>query len=124
MKRISVLFMAVIISLSANSETYISDGDNVFTLYQIRGMETEIIPVNQLFTESTTVSPFSYSHPLTGLCLDAVVTTTRSDYFVRVLLKDKNNDKYVVMESYPELNDSLSFNLNNYCEETALMNEV
>lgn len=87
-------------------------------------MEIETIPVNQLFTENTAISLFSYSHPLTGLCLDAVVTTTRSDYFVRVLLKDKNNDKYVVMESYPELNDSLSFNLNNYCEETALMNEV
>lgn len=116
--------MAVIISLSANSETYISDGDNVFTLYQLRGMEIETIPVNQLFTENTAISLFSYSHPLTGLCLDAVVTATRSDYFVRVLLKDKNNDKYVVMERYPELNDSLSFHLDNYCEETALLNNI
>ena len=101
-----------------------AEGENVFTLHQFRGMKTDTISVNELFSDYSVISPFTGKQCLTGLCVDAVVTSTKPDYFVRVLLKDKDNNQYVVMERYPELNDSLSFNLSNYCEETALLNEI
>ena len=96
---------------------------NYFTIYSSERNLTQI-EVNETYTESTTISPFRNTGNIVGLCISGRVMKHSDDYLVRVILTDKTGHKYCILESYNMINDSLSFSFNNYCEETALLNNI
>ncbi len=98
---------------------------NPFTLYPMKELgQTYKIAVNNLYTESATICPFNDTNPILGLCISGTITKNDDDYLVRVILKDKDKHEHCVLESYDMINDASSFSFTEYCEETALLDDI
>ena len=100
-----------------------TNATNIFTVAFAKRNLTRV-EVNETFTESTTNLPFRKCDNIVGLCISGRVTKQSDDYLVRVILKDKIGHKYCVLESYNIVQDSLSFSFTDYCEETALLDNI
>lgn len=79
---------------------------------------------SRTITTNTAYQPFVNGKPISGLAVTGIVRKMSPDYFVRVLLKDKEGKEYLVMETYEELNCNEVFRLEDYSEETQLLANV
>lgn len=118
MKALNYIFIA----LSAWFCNY-ANATNCFTIESAKENLTRI-DIHETYTESATISPFRYNGGITGLCISGMVTKLSDDYLVRVLLKDREGHKYCILESYNMINDSTSFSLKDYCEETVVLDNI
>lgn len=59
-----------------------------------------------------------------GLSIDGELSICQEDYFVRVLVKDKDGAHYLVMESYKEINGNIPSRFEDYGEETYLTDGI
>lgn len=110
-----ILSSILIVSISVSAQ-------NVFTLDKLK-----IQPVknSSVATSSNlSYSPFGTEMPISGLSITGLIRKKSPDYFVRVILKDKRGIQYVVAEMYEELNSEELIRLNNYCEETAILENI
>ena len=83
-----------------------------------------LIVVNKTFTEPVSILPLRNKGKIAGLCISGKVMKQSDDYLVRVILKDNVGHKHCVLESYNMVNDSLSFTFTDYCEETAILDNI
>lgn len=62
--------------------------------------------------------------PISAFCLTGNITKQSNDYLVRVLLKDKSDHYYCVLESYNVINDDNHISFVDYCEETGILSNI
>ena len=92
--------------------------------FKMKAMRTQekTIPIKRDVVGVKAFCPFPKDvEAICGLSVSGTVEKENEDYFVRIILKDKEGMEYLVLESYEEINDDHSFVFNNYCEETALL---
>lgn len=100
---------------------FVALGKDVFTLAQCKNSISSNIVMGRSYSSNGSISLSNMNNSVIGLCISGKVVKNDKDFFVRILLKDKTGNKYLVMESYDEINDSSSFKFDNFCEETALL---
>jgi C1A family cysteine protease len=76
-----------------------------------------------LFTSNSTYALDTTKH-VYGLAVSADINLTKTDSLARIILVDKNNNQYLVYESYANLNGQNSFSISNICEETCALNGI
>lgn len=97
---------------------------NSFVMATDSSMAIKRIAVDELISNSTTLNPFSEERSITGLSINADITRTNPDYFIRIVLKDSKGGEHLVLESYREINDEDSFSISDYSEETVLLDNI
>jgi C1A family cysteine protease len=82
------------------------------------------ISLDQAFSESRSISPFSNPEKIYGLALSGTVELHNKAALVRVLLVDEYGSEHLVYETYPLIANGKSFSIKNICEETSLLNGI
>lgn len=82
------------------------------------------IDINSVFTESRTFTPFSSYPSISGLSISGSIEKKSEDYLVRIILIDNDNREHLVLESYNMLNSDTNIIIDDYCEETRLLNGI
>jgi len=122
MKNFTRLFVFILIILNFQNVSAQSVG---FKGFELMGKNQETIQLNQTITNSTEITPFDGKiSTIFGLALNAKITFNGEKSLVRVILKDKQGDEYLVYETYPLLEDGNSVTIDNLCEETGILNGV
>lgn len=98
------------------------DAEGVFSLNASKE-EINYIVVNKMFTKSDTVPSLSKGK-ISGLCINGAFEKKSDDYLIRIILVDKEKHEYLVMESYDMLNSDYKVTMDDYCEETAFLDNV
>ena len=96
-------------------------GMDHFSIPTGKGYRVENIKIGQIFVSDYKFKISDNNQPINGLGVNGRIIKSDDDYIVRILMKDKNGKSYLVMECYDELNDSSTFVMENYSEETALL---
>lgn len=86
--------------------------------------QTSKIKIGKTFTGNEFIAPFSTNQEITGLCISGSFEKRKDDYLVRVILIDKEEHEYLVLESYDMICDDKKFILDDYCEETMFINNI
>lgn len=81
------------------------------------------IPVDLRITGNNMFVSFSPGE-INGLSVSGNVAANDSDFLVRIILKDVLGKEYLVLESYKEITEGHSFLFDDYCEETAFLQNV
>lgn len=118
MKKMSLL--SVCLTLFCNLSLF---ADDPFHLDLGRGVVSQLM-VDRQFLTSETIAPFRANKSIIGLSINGTIAKESEDYLVRIIMIDKKGDEYLIMESYELINDSPYIILDNYCEETALLDNV
>ena len=111
------LMLAFILSLCLHL-----GAEGVFSL-NVSKEEMNHISVSKMFTKSDTIS-FLSRGIISGLCINGSFEKKSDDYLIRVILVDKEKHEHLVMESYDMLNSDFKVTMNDYCEETAFLEDV
>lgn len=61
---------------------------------------------------------------IVGLSVDGTIVRQTENYFVRIILKDKDENEHLVLETYKEINDNNNIEFCNYCEETSYLDGI
>jgi PKD repeat protein len=93
--------------------------------FELMGKNPKIIQINQTFTQNAELFPFEGQiPPIFGLALNASITFNDEKSLVQVILVDTRGEEYLIYETYPLLEESNSFTIDNLCEETGLLNRL
>lgn len=98
--------------------------DDCFKMYAALSQTKSVLQLDTVFTQSGTISLQKNRQAVNGLSISGRVQKTSADYCVRVVLADTEDHEYLVMEMYEELQNDSIFSFSEYCEETALLNNV
>ena len=96
---------------------------NTFKL-DISDESVSIIEINKVFSENSSISPFSFNHTISGLGISGSIEKRSEEYLVRIILIDIDNREYLVLESNNMLNDDTKIVFKDYCEETRLLSGI
>ena len=118
MNNLRFLFFALFVCLFGQTKA-----TNYFTISP-KKKNLKQVELNETFTEPITILSFRNNGKISGLCISGEIAKQRDDYLVRVILKDKAGHKHCVLESYNMINDALSFSFTDYCEETAVLDNI
>lgn len=80
--------------------------------------------LEEVFTENKRTIPLCQDSPISGFSISGTIRKYSPNYFVRVVLQDKKGIEYLVLESYEELNNNEVIVFKNYCEETAILENI
>jgi hypothetical protein len=114
--KLIILTIVGLVHLHINAADY-------FKLDKSNGAASKI-DINRVFTENRTFSPFSSHSSISGLSISGSIEKKSKDFLVRVILVDNDNREHLVLESYNMLNDDLNISIDDYCEETRLLNGI
>ena len=81
------------------------------------------LSTRQIFTQNGEYD-FNDTTPICGLSVDGTILQKSHKGFVRVLMVDTQGNKYLVLEANRQRNMNDTIVLNQYCEETADMNQI
>jgi len=84
----------------------------------------QTIQIDSTFSTNGVVYPFSQVDSIYGLNVSGHITLYSDTSFVRMVLVDENNIKYMVYEAYPLITTSMNFDITNICDETCYLNEI
>lgn len=70
------------------------------------------------------LKPFVGDEAIMGVTVSGFIVKESPDYMVRVILRDKSGEEYLVLESYAEISNSDTIFFNDYCDETFLMRKI
>lgn len=93
-------------------------------LFSLDNPENLAIVLNINTDKTISISPFKEEDIFCGFSVNGYIVQKDKDSFVRILLEDENGTEFLVAESCRMLNDVDTVWLNNYCEETALLNNI
>jgi len=66
----------------------------------------------------------SIDKPISSFSIKGNLNLDLENSIIRVILIDKSAKEYLVLEKYPLISDNKSFNFENYCEETCLLDNI
>ena len=109
------IFITLFLCLQSNAED----------CFRLNASKEEInhIQVGRLFTKSDTIISLSKG-AISGLCISGSFEKKSNDYLIRIILMDKTGHEHLVMESYDMINSDFKVTMNDYCEETAFLDEI
>ncbi|MDD4759437.1 MAG: C1 family peptidase [Bacteroidaceae bacterium] len=117
-KHIIYLFVLIFapISTTINAQNYfkLTSGVN----------STHSVSINTSINKNTTLTPFRKALNVNALAINGQIIRNNSNYLVRIILKDKKGHEHLLLESYDEINNQPTIELNNYGEETLLLNNI
>lgn len=116
-KRLLLVFAFFSIALSLFA-------DDCFQLKRSSGDSAKVLKKDVHFNCSTSFTVHDDNVPINGLSIFGSIRKESPDYFVRILLTDGDQNEYVILESYEELNDNYSFSFDNFAEETLLLDNI
>ena len=93
-------------------------------LSQLEGKVDKILSVNELFNGDAQLHPFTSETAIYGLVISGEIELNSESSLVRVVLIGNQNNEYLVYEAYLLLTDSMSFTVNERCEETCRLNNT
>ena len=103
-------------------QIYAQDRDKSFKMI---GKGTEVIDVNQTFRSATEIFPFIKKvNNIYGIAATATVQLEQENSRVRFILVDKNFNEYLICEVYPLLDGDMKVSIDEWSEETALLEKV
>ena len=92
--------------------------------HALQNQPSQKIEIQETFNRSAQINPFVSSNPVGGLVISADIDLHSDTSLVRVILRDVNNNEYLVYEVYPLLADNASFSVTEKGEETASLNNI
>jgi len=95
--------------------------DKIFTLQN--NPENRIV-VNNTFSASTEISPFTFPKPVTGLGITCEITFNSDSGLIRITLVDQKYREFLICEAYPLLTGSNHVTLTDFAEETASLADI
>ena len=98
--------------------------DNCFQLCKSSGDSLETIRETNTYDKSTVFKVTSCRTNISGLSISGKIWKYSPNYSVRILLKDKYQQEYVIFEKYEELNDDEEYLFKDYAEETLLLDNI
>ena len=107
--------------MSANASVQPTDGWRAFRL-ESRSGDREV-RVDRQFRSCDSVT-LNANAPVDGFAITGTVTQVHPGSFVRVLMEDSEGKEYLVMESCRMYNDVDTMLLQDYCEETMVLDGV
>ena len=103
----------------------LSFGQGQSQQFKMVGINPETVTINQTFTSDAEIFPFEKNvNNLFGLALSANIEFGSDKSIVRLLFVDKNYKEHLVYETYPLLDPSGKFSIEEICEETAILSGV
>jgi len=78
----------------------------------------------QITFSDTQEYALSIDKPISSFSIRGNLNLELENSIIRVILIDKNAKEYLVLEKYPLISDNKSFNFENYCEETCLLDSI
>ncbi|MFO8128685.1 MAG: C1 family peptidase [Bacteroidales bacterium] len=82
---------------------------------------TRSINVSQTFTSDTTINIFSQNDTAWGIKLNGSIRLLSDTSLVRLIFVDEDELEYMVYEAYALIVDTLSFSVENACDETCYL---
>lgn len=92
--------------------------------FKMNSQSTYSIPIGKTFSQSDSINPFDSNSQIRALGITGNIVCKGHDYIVRIILEDANGKDYLVLESYRGVDDADVINLNNYGQETLLLNNI
>ncbi len=96
----------------------LSSQDKVFTLQS--NADNRIV-INKDVSGNIQLSPFKSDRSISGLTISCDITFNSDSSLVRIILVDEDYNEYLICEAYPLLNESNTFSLNDFAEETSYL---
>lgn len=93
-------------------------------LFSPKANNLQRISLNQTFSESRFISPFTNLDKIYSLAVSATVELQNKASLVRIILVDEYGAEQLVYETYPLIATGKSFSIQNICEETSLLNGI
>lgn len=93
-------------------------------LFSLNNPENLAIVLNINTDKTISISPFKEGDIFYGFSVNGYIVQKNKDSFVRIILEDEEGTEYLVAESCRMLNNVDTVWLNNYCEETVLLNSI
>lgn len=118
MKRPGLLLMLLLALASMGAHAQNSN-------FKLEGNDHRKLTLEQSFLQSTEITPFESNGRKTfGMAIDASITFQNASSYARVILLDTQFNEYLIYENYPYLSGSMKINVEQVCEETALLHGV
>jgi len=95
--------------------------DNSFKTYH---QNTEILYDGTIFVTDNYILPITLQQNISGLSISGIATFTGKMGFVRIVFTDIDENDYLVLETNTIFENNTSISFVDFCEETALMNNV
>ena len=92
--------------------------------FSLRSSAMRTKGMNVRFEQSCRIHLSDMNQKVGGFSISGTLIKKTSDYSVSVILKDTEGKEYLVMEAYEELNSDSIQSFTNFCEETAIMNDI
>lgn len=116
-------FFSVLLILFFTGQTLTAQNPN--GNFKMSGPRSVTLNVNETYSSSAEISPFRNNiNKIYGLAITADIQLESEEGLVRLLLVDDNYEEYLIYEGYSLLEESLSWSIDEICEETAIMEGV
>jgi len=104
----------------------VTNGKNAnYKGFELMGKSQKTIQLKNSFTGNSEIFPFEANRStIFGLAMKAKITFNNDNSLVRIILVDKQGAEYLIYETYPLLEDNASFDIDNLCEETCILNGI
>lgn len=114
--RVVLFFFFICVSISINAED----------CFKLNKSDSQCVyrTDNGTITSNTAYYPFPNSNRISGMAITGQITKCSPEYVVRVILKDREGQEYLIMEAYEELNDGEIIRFEDYAEETLSLSDV
>lgn len=80
--------------------------------------------MNVCFEQSSRIHMSDMDQKIGGFSISGTLVKRSPEYSVAVILKDTEGKEHLVMEAYEELNSDSIQSFTNFCEETAIINDI
>jgi len=93
--------------------------------FKLESKDHQSITIDETFSKTLEINPFKeQGKKIYGLAASADIDFSSADGWVRLVLLDQDFNEHLLLESYPNLNGTNHVSLNDYAEETALLDGV
>lgn len=121
MKKFTLFSVLLILFFTAQTLTAQNPNGN----FKMSGPRSVTLNVNETYSSPAEILPFKNNiNKIYGLAITADIQLESEEGLVRVLLVDNNYEEYLIYEGYSLLEESLSWSIDEICEETAIMEGV
>jgi C1A family cysteine protease len=118
--RVTRLFLLLLFALFSSNTI----ADNCFQLCKSAEDSIEVIKGKCIYDKSTAFKFEACRSSISGLSISGNIRKYSPNYSIRVILKDKYQQEFVILESFEEINDAENFLFKDYAEETLLLDNI
>lgn len=87
-------------------------------------IKAQTIEIDRTFTTDEVIYPFEGADKIYGISISGYVTLTSDTSMVRIILKNDQDQEWMVYEAFPMIVKNYEFELTEECDETCFMEET